>query len=170
MSGLPYEYCEFSKETYEKCKKADPAKHGLSVEEDNSAEAAAGAGVAAGEAPKAEGAPEEEKKSSGGGGGSGGKKKKNEGVVVLNVSQRNKRKFVTTVQGLEFYDIKLPEVSKKFAKRFSCGASVGKNASNQAVIDIQGDVSNELFEILTEEYEIPEDRIVIQEEKKKGKK
>lgn len=74
------------------------------------------------------------------------------------------------MQGLEFYEPKLADASKKFAKRFSCGASVGKNASNQAIIDIQGDVSNELFDIFTEEYEIPEDRIVIQEEKKKGKK
>lgn len=91
-------------------------------------------------------------------------------MVVISVSQRNKRKFVTTVQGLEFYDIKLADASKKFAKRFSCGASVGKNASNQGIIDVQGDVSNELFDIFTEEYDIPEDHIVIQEEKKKGKK
>ena len=92
----------------------------------------------------------------------GGKtKKKEKPRVVLTRSTRNKRKAITTINGLDMFGIKLPvcpgkarnawhtlqrtteacnlgqEAAKKFGKRFACGASVVKDASNKEEIDVQ---------------------------------
>jgi hypothetical protein len=38
---------------------------------------------------------------------------------------------------LELFGVKLAEASKKFGKKFACGASVTKDASNKEQIDVQ---------------------------------
>lgn len=65
---------------------------------------------------------------------------------------RNKRKCVTSVLGLELFGVKLAEAAKKFGKKFACGASVVKDASNKEQIDVQGDCMDELVEFLVKEY------------------
>jgi len=58
--------------------------------------------------------------------------------VVIERATRNKRKCVTSVQGLELFEVKLVEASKKFGKKFACGASVVKDAGNtKELIDVQ---------------------------------
>lgn len=57
--------------------------------------------------------------------------------VVIERATRNKRKCVTTVAGLDLYGVKLADASKKFGKKFACGASVTKDASNKEQIDVQ---------------------------------
>jgi translation initiation factor 1 (eIF-1/SUI1) len=59
--------------------------------------------------------------------------------IVVERATRNKRKCVTSVLGLELFGVKLAEAAKKFGKKFACGASVVKDASNKEQIDVQGD-------------------------------
>ncbi len=60
------------------------------------------------------------------------------------------------VTGLSTYDIDLKEATKYFASKFACGSSV--TGSDEIVI--QGDVKDDMFDLLTEKWpEIDEDSI-----------
>lgn len=91
-------------------------------------------------------------------------------TVVIKRIERNKRKFVTAVSGLEAFDLELKKVSKEFGKKFATGSSVTKTPSGGEEIVVQGDVSDEIEEFLLEKYkQIPEDNIeFIDDKKKKG--
>ena len=68
----------------------------------------------------------------------GGKKKK-EAVkeVLVSSKQRQKKKFVCTVRGLETFGVKLPDACKVFKKKFSTGASVTETPDQKEEIEIQ---------------------------------
>ena len=89
--------------------------------------------------------------------------------VIIERSQRSKRKFNTIVRGLETFEIDLKKASKLFGKKFACGSAVSKSASGGKEIIIQGDVAYELIDFLEEEYEI-DPSCVRTTDKKKGKK
>jgi len=71
---------------------------------------------------------------------------------VVERATRNKRKCITSVQGLELFGVKLAEAAKKFGKKFACGASVVKDASNKEQIDVQGDCMDDLAEFIAKEF------------------
>ncbi len=72
--------------------------------------------------------------------------------VVIERATRNKRKCVTTVIGLDLFGVKLAEASKKFGKKFACGASVTKDAANKEQIDVQGDCMDDMAEFICKEW------------------
>ena len=84
--------------------------------------------------------------------------------------ERNKRKYVTAVSGLEAFGLENKKVAKDLGKKFATGASVTKVPSGGEEIVVQGDVSEEIEEFLLEKYSvIPEDNIELVESKaKKG--
>ncbi|KAK4231045.1 putative translation machinery-associated protein 22 [Podospora fimiseda] len=89
-------------------------------------------------------------------------------VVTIKRIERNKRKYVTSVSGLEAFGLDLKKVAKDFGKKFATGSSVTKVPSGGEEIVVQGDVSDEIEEFLLEKYkEIPEDNIELVEDKKK---
>ena len=90
--------------------------------------------------------------------------------VLIKRVERNKRKFVTVVSGLEEHGIDLKKVAKEFGKRFATGSSVTKTAAGGEEITVQGDVSDEIYDFLVENHQdIPEDNIdCVDERKKKG--
>ncbi|KAK1598037.1 density-regulated protein DRP1 [Colletotrichum navitas] len=89
-------------------------------------------------------------------------------VVTIKRIERNKRKFVTSVSGLESFGLENKKVAKEFGKKFATGSSVTKTPSGGEEIVVQGDVSDEIEEFLLEKYkEIPEDNIELVEDKKK---
>lgn len=47
-------------------------------------------------------------------------------------------------------DVNLKETAKKMSKRFACGAS----ADSEGVIDVQGDVADEIIEYLNKEFKV----------------
>ena len=60
------------------------------------------------------------------------------------------------VTGLSTYDIELKEAAKFFASKFACGSSV----TGADEIVIQGDVKDDMFDLLTEKWpDIDEDSI-----------
>jgi translation initiation factor 1 (eIF-1/SUI1) len=63
-------------------------------------------------------------------------------------------------------DINPKEMAKFFKKKFACGCSVD-NETN--IIEIQGDHSEEVFEILETSFKVPKKQMYVQDEKTKKK-
>lgn len=82
--------------------------------------------------------------------------------------ERNKRKHVTVIAGLEVHGLENKKVAKDFGKKFATGSSVTKSPSGVEEITVQGDVSDEVQEWLMEKG-ISENNIEIVEDKKKKK-
>lgn len=82
--------------------------------------------------------------------------------------ERNKRKHVTVIAGLEVHGLENKKVAKDFGKKFATGSSVTKSPSGVEEITVQGDVSDEVQDWLLEKG-IPESNIEIVEDKKKKK-
>ncbi|KAL7410490.1 density-regulated protein DRP1 [Mrakia frigida] len=108
-------------------------------------------------------------------------KQKMASKITIKRIERNKRKYVTTVLGLETFGIDLKKASKIFAQKFATGSSVTKNPQGQEDITVQGDVTDEIADILLEPSSkeaavfgkagtIPENAILKTEEKKKKEK
>jgi density-regulated protein DRP1 len=98
--------------------------------------------------------------------------KKKEAVrkVIVKRVDRNKKKHITTISGLDMFQVDLKKTAKKFASRFACGSSVTRNdATNSDEITIQGDVVDEVIELICKDFpQITSDLIekVIKKEKK----
>ena len=138
LCGCPPEYCENAG-----CKrvKLEKEMEGASVCDEPPVDAPA----AEGDAPAAEG---EEKKE----GGKKKKEKKAKGVTITRTT-RNKKKTITNVAGLEHYpEVKIAECAKTLGKKFACGASVTKGPTGKDEIDVQGDFSHEIADLLAEKF------------------
>ena len=76
-----------------------------------------------------------------------------------------------TVVSLRITDIDLKKAAKQFAQKFATGSSVTKNTQGFDEIVVQGDVSDEVLEMIGGSVGIlkgvPEGNISIVEEKKK---
>lgn len=96
--------------------------------------------------------------------------KKMSAKVLIKRVERNKRKYVTAVSGLEAHGLDLKKVAKDFGKKFATGSSVTKTASGGEEIVVQGDLSDEIYDWITETYgDIPEENVdCIEDKKKKG--
>lgn len=107
-------------------------------------------------------------------------KKKQATKVTIKRIERLKRKHVTSIHNLEAFGVDLKKAAKLFAQRFATGASVSKNPQGQDEIVIQGDVSDELIDMLEEANAkgpgssgisilagVPPDNVVIAPDKKK---
>ncbi|KAG4304710.1 hypothetical protein PORY_001763 [Pneumocystis oryctolagi] len=80
--------------------------------------------------------------------------------VVIKKNERNKRKYVISVQGLELFGIDIKKAAKLFGKKFATGSSVTKNASGVDELVVQGDYIDEIYNYIIETYpEIPESNI-----------
>ncbi|KAI0832842.1 translation initiation factor SUI1, partial [Trametes gibbosa] len=100
-------------------------------------------------------------------------KKKMASQVTIKRIERNKRKHVTAILGLENFDVDLKKAAKFFAQKFATGASVTKNLQGQDEIVVQGDVSGEIVEMIEDGVGllkgVPKDNVIeVEEKKKKG--
>jgi len=144
--SMPIEYCEYYPD-YEKCKiwleKNLPTEfENLKVDDGD------GAG----------GEDDKKRQKRGGKGMMKAKKNKDDAPKKVCVSRapRGKKKSVTVVTGLSTFDIDLKVAAKFFGTKFACGSSV----TGDDEIVIQGDVKDELFDIIPEKWpEIDEDSI-----------
>merc|ERR1719309_393292 len=117
----------------------------------------------------ADGADTDEKKRQKRGGKGMMKAKKKETEVekkiILSIAPRGKKKAVTVVQGMKTFGIDLKVASKFFSSKFACSSSV----TGDDEIVIQGDVKDELFDVLPAKFpEIDEDLIDDIGEKKRS--
>ncbi|KAG6866901.1 Translation machinery-associated protein 22 [Blastosporella zonata] len=100
-------------------------------------------------------------------------KKKLASQVTIKRIERNKRKHVTSIHGLEAFGVDLKKAAKQFSSKFATGSSVTKNLQGQDEIVVQGDVSDEIVEMIEAGAGvlkgIPADNVeVVEEKKKKG--
>ncbi|KAJ4951269.1 hypothetical protein NE237_028101 [Protea cynaroides] len=181
VCSLPAEYCEFGPD-FEKCKpwlieKAPDlypnlVKEANDKEADKVSEQLQSVGISStgvdGSAPAAPSgtstAKQEEVKRL-----PGGKiKKKDKQEVVIEKVVRNKRKCVTMVKGLDLFGVKLSDASKKLGKKFATGASVVKGPTEKEQIDVQGDISYDIVEFITDTWpDVPETAIYFIEDGRK---
>jgi len=153
---LPVEYCEYGS-CYDKCKE---------WRESNMDDTELARLMDAAELQEEE---EEE-------GAEGGKKKKKKKVVAAPKTkaalslddccvkiariQRQKRKYVTAIAGLESVpDLKIKDVAKAIGKRFASGSSVSDTAGGSKEIVIQGDVCFDIPEFLTKTFNVPANKM-----------
>jgi density-regulated protein DRP1 len=91
-------------------------------------------------------------------------KKPKKKLVSIVTSQRQKKKHITAVTGLEAYNgTKLPPVAKAFSKKFACQSSATKDADELLV---QGDFAIEVAETLVAEYGVKKSDIKIVQQKR----
>ena len=140
---MPVEYCEYSSLYQEKC---------LPWITENCPEMVGGASAGGAAAKK---------------GGVGPKKKSSlvETKIVISKVQRQKKKYITSVVGLDTVpDLKIKDAARVFGKKFSSGASVGDTATGAKEVVIQGDLLFELPNVLINEFKIPPTSIYILDE------
>ncbi|CAL2036614.1 hypothetical protein CAEBREN_00293 [Caenorhabditis brenneri] len=145
--SMPTEYCDYSGQT-DLCRawatqNAPELLEGLEISEEPT-----------------EG--EEKKKQKRGGKGSktgaavtSGKKKTGVQKVTLQREPRGK-KSVTVIKGLATFDIDLKVASKLFAQKFACGSSV----TGADEIVIQGDVKDDLLDLIPEKWSQVTDELI----------
>ncbi|XP_038646076.1 density-regulated protein isoform X2 [Scyliorhinus canicula] len=145
ICSLPTEYCEYMPQ-YTKCRqwleKNCPEEFAkLSIDQYPQQDAGGG------EPPAAE--EEEKKKQRRGGRGIIKQKKKTapQKVTIAKIP-RAKKKYVTRVCGLATFEIELKEAQRFFAQKFSCGASV----TGEDEITIQGDVTDDIMDVIQEKW------------------
>ncbi|CAD7090682.1 unnamed protein product [Hermetia illucens] len=142
---MPIEYCEYYPD-YDKCKQWLEKNLPKEFENLKTDEAAEGGG------------DDDKKRQKRGGKGMMKAKKKDDGPkkICLSRAPRGKKKSVTVVTGLNTFDIDLKVAAKFFGTKFACGSSV----TGEDEIVIQGDVKDELFDVIPEKWpEIDEDFI-----------
>lgn len=169
VCGLPAEYCEFGSE-FEKCKPwliqnapdlyPDLIKEAEAKEADKVSDQLQSTSIGGGSSASK---PEEVKRLPG-----GKIKKKEKQEIIIEKVTRNKRKCITTVKGLELFGVKLSDASKRLGKKFATGASVVKGPTEKEQIDVQGDISYDIVEFITDTWrDVPEAAIFFIEDGKK---
>ncbi|XP_053681844.1 density-regulated protein homolog [Sabethes cyaneus] len=162
--SMPLEYCEYYPD-YEKCKQWLAKNLPDEFERITLGATGVGSGKPAGGATggssgATEDAGEEDKKRQKRGGKGMMKTKKVKDDVPKKIcvsrSARGKKKSVTVVTGMGTFDIDLKVAAKFFGTKFACGSSV----TGDDEIVIQGDVKDDLFDVIPEKWpEIDEDFI-----------
>lgn len=96
------------------------------------------------------------------GGGIGPRKKETGPTkVVISKTNRNKRKFVTSVIGLETVpDLKVKNAAKLLGRHFACGASASETPSGAQEVVIQGDVMFDLPDVLVNQLNVSADLVI----------
>nr|AAM93956.1 protein translation factor [Griffithsia japonica] len=80
------------------------------------------------------------------------------GIVHIRLQQRNGRKSLTTIQGLD-EKLDLAELTKAFKKEFCCNGCVVDNKELGKVVQLQGDQREKVKNFLAEE-EIASKRMI----------
>ncbi|KAJ6035805.1 Translation machinery-associated protein 22 [Penicillium herquei] len=89
--------------------------------------------------------------------------------VIVKRVERNKRKYVTVITGLEIFGLENKKLAKELGKKFATGSSMTRSAAGTEEITVQGDVSEDVKEWLGEVYgsKVPQANIDLVEDKKK---
>jgi density-regulated protein len=87
--------------------------------------------------------------------------------ITVSISRRTKKKTVTSIQGFEERGINTKKVVTLFKKVFACGCAEKKDGAQKLFIEVQGDVRDQLEDLLMKEFKIEAKEIVFLAEKKK---
>ena len=81
-------------------------------------------------------------------------------MVHIRIQQRNGRKSITTIQGLE-KDLDLKKILKSLKRNFRCNGAVNNNKQYGEVIQLQGDQRDSCKDFLVDHQIIQENRVQI---------
>ena len=82
--------------------------------------------------------------------------------IVIELNNRNKKKHITTVKGLELFGVDTAAAAKLFGKRFACGSALVKGQNGQAdQIEIQGSCRDKLPAVIVEKLKMELDNIYV---------
>lgn len=87
-----------------------------------------------------------------------GTQQDNSGAVHIRVQQRNGRKCITTVQGID-PAIDLKKILKVVKKKHCCNGTVVEDEDMGHVLQLQGDQRDAMVEFLTENEIVSKDKI-----------
>ncbi|KAL7420241.1 Translation machinery-associated protein 22 [Cryptotrichosporon argae] len=91
--------------------------------------------------------------------------------ITIKRAERTRRKHATHIHGLDVFGVDLKKAAKQFASKFATGASVSKTPQGDDEIVIQGDVGDDVVEMLRQQVGAlkgaPADQVVRVDEKKK---
>lgn len=89
--------------------------------------------------------------------------------VLIKRVERNKRKHVTVIMGLEVFGLENKKLAKELGKKLATGSSMTRSPAGAEEITVQGDVSEDVRDWLLEVYgsKVPEANIELIEDKKK---
>lgn len=76
--------------------------------------------------------------------------------ITIHVVQRKTRKYITSVEGLEYHGIDLKAFLKDVRKRCSCNGNLNKEKN---IVQVQGNQRVDLVKILTDDYDVDPDMI-----------
>ena len=90
--------------------------------------------------------------------------------IVIELNNRNKKKHITVVKGLEHFHDDPAAAAKLFGKKFACGSALKKGQAGQAdCIEIQGSCRDELPAFMVDKLKLNLDNIVVVIDGKKFK-
>ncbi|KAI8814686.1 translation machinery-associated protein 22 [Cladochytrium replicatum] len=150
VCSVPPEYCDFGT-TKEKCRGWLASEHPdvfARLYPDEQQDGAAEPKIDAAAPAPAPAAPSKKKKTAA------------PTKVIVKRVERNKRKFVTVVSNLELFDVDLKKAAKLFANKFACGSSVTKTPTGGEEIVVQGDVSDDIVDVILSNYKKITDDLV----------
>ena len=78
--------------------------------------------------------------------------------ITIHVVQRKTRKYITAVEGLEYHEINAKSFLKDLRKRCSCNGNYDKEKN---AVQFQGNQKADIVKILTEEYGVDNDSIIL---------
>lgn len=94
----------------------------------------------------------------------GEQKEETNNIVHLRIQQRNGRKCITIVEGLqETKEVPLKKLTKHFRKSFNCSATLvdDKGNNNKKVIQLSGDKRNDISDYLIKNKIVEKNKINI---------
>eukprot|EP00158_Paraphelidium_tribonemae_P000924 Partr_v1_DN23693_c0_g1_i2_m18841 putative Density-regulated protein len=86
-------------------------------------------------------------------------------AVLIKRTERNKRKCITTISGLETFGVDLKKAAKLFAGKFACGSSLTKSPQGTDEITIQGDVQDQLAKLIVDTFGVDAEAITLKQGK-----
>lgn len=88
--------------------------------------------------------------------------KNSSAVISIKIAPRIGRRYLTTISGLEKFDVDIGKACKVFAKKFACGVG-----SKDSEIEIQGDVEESIIETITSNWKQIKSRNLVIRRKEK---
>lgn len=166
VCSLPFEHCEFTS-IVKKCRanfEVDHPTHYPAIESpEELAELMAQFGMASDgdaasrKAQSAKNMPADPRAPS-----VGQKKEAPPAQILIELNNRNKKKHITTVKGLELFGCDAAAAAKLFGKRFACGAALTKGVAGQPdQIEIQGSCRDKLPAIIVDKLKMSLDDIFV---------
>ncbi|KAI9188711.1 Translation machinery-associated protein 22 [Blastocladiella emersonii ATCC 22665] len=157
ICSLPPEYCEFNT-TQKKCREWLQKNNAALFDQLYTAtteEAVAGLTLTPAAKPKDASAKLERKLEA-------EAEKKRKTQVLIKTEKRKGKKMVTVIVGLDVFGVDLKAASKLFSQKFATGSSAGRSAEGLGEIVIQGEVADEVMDLIVEKFpSVPEDNITI---------